>query len=271
MGPEEMRSFLKKQGIPPVRPYKDRGRDRPLHVSSTSDVFEPYVPPEGDGRASRLTREGVGQLWDQLSAKSKQLITHARGIRKYDEEFEPKTFGETVALPIFIEAHQALTNRDINRLHELVTEHAFSIMHEENRLRTVRWEFVESIEPARVVHVRRTGVLHEDNIFGQVTVRMHTKQKLAIYDQFGRLFLGSNDIARDVLEYVVFERHLVDPYGTWRLHTKITPKWLPQKEAAVPTFKKKEKTKKHDVGDDVKADEFVPVSEEGEGGRSSVA
>lgn len=156
-------------------------------------------------------------------------------------------------------------------------------MHDENRLRSVKWELVESIEPARVVHVRRTGVLHDDNIFGQVTVRMHTKQasltdplgvlpknryrsdtlfqRLAIYDQFGRLYLGSEDIARDVLEYVVFERHLVDPHGGWRLHAKITPKWLPPKDAAVVTFRRREKKRLHDLQGEVES-EFVPVSEE---------
>jgi len=210
-------------------------------------------------------------MWDKISSKSRELLRHVRTVRRYDEEFDPKTFGETIAMPVFVEAHNALAERDVDRLHELVTEHAFSIMYEENRLRTVRWELVESIEPARVVHVRVCGVLHDDNIFGQVTVRMHTKQKLAIYDQFGRLYLGSKDIARDVLEYVVFERHLVDLYGAWRMHAKIVPKWLPSKDAVIPTFRKKEAKKKHDVGDDVKTEEYIPLKDDEEPGKPSVS
>ncbi|GAB5580969.1 39S ribosomal protein L45 [Prionailurus iriomotensis] len=27
-------------------------------------------------------------------------------------------------------------------------------------------------------------------------------------------------VPRDVLEYVVFEKHLVNPYGSWRMHGK---------------------------------------------------
>lgn len=42
-----------------------------------------------------------------------------------------------------------------------------------------------------------------------------------MYDQFGRLFLGSEDVARDVLEFVIFERFLSFEYGAWRMHAKI--------------------------------------------------
>lgn len=55
-------------------------------------------------------------------------------------------------------------------------------------------------------------------------------QTLAIYDRFGRLMYGQEDVPRDVLEYVVFEKHLVNPYGSWRMHGKITPPWAPHKQ-----------------------------------------
>ena len=38
---------------------------------------------------------------------------------------------------------------------------------------------------------------------------------------------------KDVLEYVVFERYLVNPYGTWRMHGKIVPEWAPPKDPIV--------------------------------------
>lgn len=58
-------------------------------------------------------------------------------------------------------------------------------------------------------------------------------QTLAIYDRFGRLMLGDEEEPRDVLEYLVIERHLVNPYGLWRLHGKIVPAWAPPKEPIV--------------------------------------
>ena len=52
---------------------------------------------------------------------------------------------------------------------------------------------------------------------------------------------GSEILAKDVLEYVVFEKHLSNQYGVWRLHEKIIPDWLPPREPLSFTFKKPEK------------------------------
>lgn len=56
---------------------------------------------------------------------------------------------------------------------------------------------------------------------------------MAIYDRFGRLALGSETLPKNVLEYVVFERHITSPYGSWRLHDKIIPSWAPPKETVM--------------------------------------
>lgn len=59
---------------------------------------------------------------------------------------------------------------------------------------------------------------------------------LAIYDRFGRLMHGSEILPKDVLEYVVFERHMANQYGTWRLHAKIIPPWMEPKEVYKKTY-----------------------------------
>lgn len=66
-------------------------------------------------------------------------------------------------------------------------------------------------------------------------------QTLAIYDRFGRLMHGSEIIAKDVLEYVVFEKHLANQYGTWRVHAKIIPDWLPPRDPSATTYLRREK------------------------------
>ncbi|NWU73009.1 RM45 protein, partial [Pterocles burchelli] len=119
------------------------------------------------------------------------------------------------------------------KLHSLVTERCYPEMVRGNRYKTIRWSFVESLEPPRVVHVRCTSVVNRGNLYGQVTVRMHTRQILAIYDRFGRLMYGGEQVPKDVLEYVVFERYLVNPYGTWRMHGKIVPAWAPPKDPII--------------------------------------
>ena len=43
--------------------------------------------------------------------------------------------------------------------------------------------------------------------------------------------------AKDVLEYVVFEKHLANVYGIWRLHSKIIPDWAPPREPGKLTYR----------------------------------
>ena len=45
-----------------------------------------------------------------------------------------------------------------------------------NRYKTIRWTFVESLEPPRVVHTRCPDMVTKDNLYGQVTLRMHSRQ-----------------------------------------------------------------------------------------------
>jgi len=61
---------------------------------------------------------------------------------------------------------------------------------------------------------------------------------LAIYDRFGRLTYGSEKLAKDCLEYVVFEKHVADEYGSWRVHGKILPDWLPGQQPVLRTMRK---------------------------------
>ena len=61
---------------------------------------------------------------------------------------------------------------------------------------------------------------------------------LAVYDRFGRLAFGSDKLAKDVLEYVVFEKHLSNLYGSWRMHEKIEPVWAPAKTPVIRTYRK---------------------------------
>lgn len=52
---EERRSFLKKTGIKPLRHCFEKG----IIISCTSDIFEAYVPPEGDGKFSVTSKSVI--------------------------------------------------------------------------------------------------------------------------------------------------------------------------------------------------------------------
>ena len=65
-------------------------------------------------------------------------------------------------------------------------------------------------------------------------------QSLAIYDQFGRLMYGDESVAKDILEYVVFEKHLADEYSVWRIHGKVVPDWMPPRQPIIRTYVQQE-------------------------------
>lgn len=228
----EINSRMKKRGILPPRPWMER----PFFISSTGGTFEPYVPPEGDGKRSAITTTGAKQKFELIEKKSKSMMA-VRKIRNYDEDFNTSRFAQDVAQDIYIQAHQALCAKDKYRLRELVTERAYPEMMHNSHDKTIRWTFLKSLESPRVVHARCTDIVTKENLFGQVTVRFHTQQILAIYDRFGRLMHGSEILAKDVLEYVVFEKHISNEYGVWRLHEKIIPDWMPPKDPAPITYR----------------------------------
>lgn len=228
---EEMRSRMKERGILPPRPWLER----PFHISCTGGIFEPYVPPEGDGKKSFISSTGAKQKFEFLEKKSKSMLA-VRKIRSFEEEFSTDDFG-SVAQEVYIEAHKRMAAKDKHGLREFITERCYPEMMHNVKDKTIHWKFLQSLEPPRVVHARVTDIITKENMFAQVTVRFHTQQMLAIYDRFGRLMHGSEILTKDVLEYVVFEKHISNEYGKWRLHDKIIPDWLPPKQPAIITYR----------------------------------
>lgn len=228
---EEMRNRMKERGVLPPRPWMER----PFHISCTGGIFEAYVPPEGDGKKSIISSSGAKQKLEFLEKKSKSLMA-VRKIRSYEENFSTDEFG-TQAQEIYIAAHTHMAAKEKYKIREFVSERCYPEMMHNVKDKTIHWKFLQSLEPPRVVHARVTEVITKENQFAQVTVRFHTQQMLAIYDRFGRLMHGSEVVTKDVLEYVVFEKHISNEYGKWRLHDKIIPDWLPAKHPAPITYR----------------------------------
>ncbi|NWW49538.1 RM45 protein, partial [Pedionomus torquatus] len=186
-------------------------------------IMDPYVPPEGDARLTSLSKDGLKQKMEKLKQSAASQLAYVPPLDLFVQDV---CWGNWVCFTCSFNKQ---------KLHSLVTERCYPEMVRGNRYKTIRWSFVESLEPPRVVHVRCDSIINRGNLYGQVTVRMHTRQMLAIYDRFGRLMYGGEEVPRDVLEYVVFERYLVNPYGTWRMHGKIVPEWAPPKEPIIKT------------------------------------
>jgi large subunit ribosomal protein L45 len=227
--PERRRSEMKKKGLEPPRPYMER----PFYIACTGGIFEPYVPPEGDGKVTSI--KGVMKEKAEFVEKKGKSWSAIRKIRNYDDDFEKNEFLDH-ALDIYIKAHEALAAKDKLKLKQLVTERIYPEMRDNTQNKTVRWKYIKSLEPPKLLHARCTEMITKQNVFAQITVRFHTQQTLAVYDRFGRLMHGSEIIAKDVLEYIVFEKHLANLYGFWKMHDKIVPSWAPEREPRGITY-----------------------------------
>ncbi|XP_044265050.1 probable 39S ribosomal protein L45, mitochondrial [Tribolium madens] len=227
---DQMRAKLKEHGLLPPRPWVEK----PFFISSTGGIFEPYVPPEGDGKISPIHMQGAKQKLQFLEKKSKTMMA-IRKIRMFEEEFDTTAFCKE-AEEIYVKMHELMAKKDWENITDYVTERAYPEVIHNVENKTIHWKFIKNIELPRVVHARCTDVITKENVFGQTTVRFHTQQMLAVYDRFGRLMHGSEIIAKDVLEYIVFEKHLANVYGKWRIQGKIIPDWLPPKQPSETTY-----------------------------------
>jgi len=218
--PDERRAFMKKNGLTTAANQRE---EEPVLITSTGAIFEEFLPKESESGMSQMsTKEG---LKERTLGKGKTFRA-SRKIKKYDEDFDPKSFATETAVDVYTKAHMALSERRHKELHEHVTEFAYPNMVHNVESKTIFWQYIKALEPPTVVQIRNAEILAQENLFSQITVRMHTQQILAVYDRFGRLIHGHPSVAKDVLEYVIFEKHLASLYGKWRLHAKIVPEWL---------------------------------------------
>ncbi|KAL7287603.1 hypothetical protein TKK_0018250 [Trichogramma kaykai] len=226
----QRRQKMKERGIFPQKPWLEK----PMYISCTSAIFEPYIPPEGDGKFSAISTTGAKQNMEFLMKKTKSYQAY-RKIKKYEEEFNASDFPEQ-ALEIYKTAHQLLAEKDKEGIQQYITEKLYPQMYCNMENKQIQWKFIKSLEPARIVHARCTTMLTDTNVFAQVTCRFHTQQSLVMYDRFGRLVSGSPVLTKDVLDYIVFEKHLSNQYGVWRMHAKIIPTWMTSQISLPKTF-----------------------------------
>lgn len=167
---EEVRSRFKERGLLPPRPWMEK----PFFISSTGGIFEPYVPPEGDGKVSSVTAQGAKQKLQFLEKKTKTMIA-IRKVRTFEEDFETASFCKT-AEEIYIKAHECLVIRDKEEIQKYVTERAYPEICHNIDSKTINWKYLKDVELPRIVHARCTDVITKENIFAQVTVRFHSQQ-----------------------------------------------------------------------------------------------
>ncbi|KAL3091359.1 hypothetical protein niasHS_007152 [Heterodera schachtii] len=234
MRPDEVRMYLLRKGKPNI--FKDVAprdwNEHQITLNTFGQAIDPYIPPE-----TSLFSRGAKDIFPDLKAfatrKYQGIFYGLRRIRKKDgfQNFNLKDFTK-LAEQVYANAYNALALRDKAKLHELITEAAFSKMWPDVEKGTLRWKLVQFNEPSKVLTVRcLDNPTKSGNDIAQIIVRMHSTQILALYDKDGHLLLGSEEEPRQCLEYVVFENHVASVDGMWRLHCRIYPNWLKPKQS----------------------------------------
>lgn len=225
---ENMRAKLKKLNIRTDL----EAPDTYYYNSSSNVILDPYQPPGGDGKFSFTKDQAINQL--QKVRQPLRRIMNLKKIKRYDTDFDKRQF-LTQAVEIYTKAHELLTGQNKEGLIDYVTPSVYGMMLENTKRKTIVWKYLGSLEPPTIVHVSFIN-MDDMTAFGQITIRLHSEQQLAVYDRFGRLIQGSEILRKDVLEYVVFEKNLLNEYGSWRIAGKIKPKPLPPVDPIIRTY-----------------------------------
>jgi len=196
--------------------------DMGTKIDSTNQIFSSYIPLEK--KNSLVSRQGLGQRWESFKAMLMSTYGVAM-IKRKVKPFKAVDFSK-IAQQKFIDVNTALQKNDRHH-EEIMKEHATLMIIRalksqfQNPGKTLYWKFVQEIDRPRIVHARVASIFEKDNLFAQVTVRLHTEQILAVKDRYNRTLTGDATKGKRVIDYVVFERHLNDPYGRWRICGKL--------------------------------------------------
>uniref|UniRef100_A0A914E6B1 Large ribosomal subunit protein mL45 n=1 Tax=Acrobeloides nanus TaxID=290746 RepID=A0A914E6B1_9BILA len=257
MTPSELRKSFLRKGINPYKDIAPRNLTaEQIEITSLHDIANQYIPSPSRHKASWNLLSGYsesGRAWDttkgNVSVKWKETseslqnwwLKKRMGINRIKKKegfqnFTLKDFAEQ-ANQIYESSHIALMHREKEKLLTLITESCFSQMWPEVINGTVVWKLLGFNAPSEVVNVYVAEMPPESksgNEIAQITVKICSKQSLAIYDRFGHLILGDPNEPKDVEEYIVFENHISSSEGVWRMHGKLIPHWLASKPKNPP-------------------------------------
>ena len=238
--PTYLTTLAKERGVVPHRSWDEK----PLVVTCTYEINNPYKPKPEDGKSSLVDNIKDSAVTTYKKVRQRPISK----IKEYLQDFNEEFFATQIAPKIYEEAHKVLCDVtcpndlsqpvDETKLLRYVTEKALPEILFRTDLKVLRWKLVQYLETPKLMHATVDPLMDPSNKFAQVTVRFHTQQTLAIYDRFGRLIAGSENVVKDVLEYVVFENYITNQYGTWRIHGKIIPDWVTPSMEAIPTMVK---------------------------------
>ncbi|CEF66340.1 39S ribosomal protein L45, mitochondrial [Strongyloides ratti] len=253
MTPDELRRDMLKNGVNPYKDVSPRNwEEHQITLQSIYGVLDPYVPPKNpisfisfSSPLKNLEEKGK-EIFGRTKGRFHNYMNGTRLIKKKEgyEKFNAREWASKNALNIYKNAYESMMSRNEKEICEYVTEHAFSKLWPDVENGSIFFELVEETKPPKVVSVRCSdNPQNSGNMIAQVIVQLCTKQKIAVFDRFGHLILGSKDKIKDVEEYIVYENHIADTDGKWRLHDKVYPSFADNVKE-IPLITKLEKPSK---------------------------
>ncbi|KAI6177195.1 putative 39S ribosomal protein L45, mitochondrial [Aphelenchoides bicaudatus] len=237
--PAEIRVAMLRKGVNLSKDVASREwSEQQLTMHSFYGVLDAFIPPKdalpwipslGDFK-SDVKSKGL-EVKNRVMNKWHSYSNGTRKIKKKEgfKNFSTKAFVHE-AERIYVEAYKALADRNKDQLLDLITEFAYEKMWPDVERGSLVWEHCEFKSPSKVLNVRCADYPYKSgNDIAQVVVRMHSVQKYALYDRYGRLLLGSPTEPKEAVEYVVFENHIAREGSVWRLTDKIYPEWADKK------------------------------------------
>ncbi|XP_058954845.2 large ribosomal subunit protein mL45 [Pocillopora verrucosa] len=197
----------------------NRPLNRPYLIESPGVIFSDYLPIR---RYYFFTPRGIKERWNAFK-NGFWTIYSLVYIRRHIKPFKLTDFGPS-AQEIYIAANEALARKSKKDLQEVVTNSVYRALSNEffPPNKNLHWRFVSAVTRPQVVHVRVGQVQTKDNLFAQITVKIHSKQVMAVKDRYGRHISGSDKLPKQVIDYVVFELPLTSTkYGTWKVCGKL--------------------------------------------------
>lgn len=209
---EEQRSLIEGLDFPMLV-----AEERPRLIACSNAVASAFQPPKNESSLSQ----------NVTSVRQKLSVTDMMAMRKIKSsmgDFNKLSFLET-ASEVYKSLMSELCRTPMKRsqLMQHCTEFCYPVLTRGLHNCQVTWKYVETVEPSRIVAAATNSFLQDDHEFGQIIVRMHSKQVMAIFDRFGRLLRGDPERPQTVLEYIVMERHMrpIEWSSHWRVHAKI--------------------------------------------------
>ncbi|KAI9279804.1 hypothetical protein BY458DRAFT_470557 [Sporodiniella umbellata] len=191
-------------------------------------VFANYIPPETSPSIKDFTNWRLTQ-WRNLKNSVQNLMSV--GILKRKSQFDKWNSQKFLAEAgeTYKDMNDAFARGDRDILEEVCLDAMYSNLKNQMKSRNnVRWEwkYHGDVESPRIVCLRcisTTGLSKHGFAIAQVTVRMFTKQSMAVFDKRNRVVGGDPNKIHNVLEHVVFQKTVSDPEDIWRVFGKIAP------------------------------------------------